>query len=49
MNVIVVPSIREPLGNVIIESGFVSKPVIASKVDGIPETITNNKSRFVES
>ena len=44
MDVIVVPSIREPLGNVIIESGFCSKPVIASKVDGIPEIITNNKN-----
>ena len=39
MDVIVVPSIREPLGNVIIETGFCKKPIIASNVDGIPEII----------
>ena len=39
MDVIVVPSIREPLGNVIIESGYCKKPVIASNVDGIAEII----------
>lgn len=41
MDLMVVPSIREPLGNVIIESGFCKKPVIASNVDGIPEIIKN--------
>lgn len=41
MDIIVVPSIREPLGNVIIEAGYCKKPVIASNIDGIPEIITN--------
>ena len=41
MDLIVVPSIREPLGNTIIEAGFCKKPVIASNVDGIPEIIEN--------
>ncbi|WP_455756638.1 glycosyltransferase family 4 protein [Sulfurimonas sp.] len=44
MDIIVVPSIREPLGNSIIEAGFCKKAVIASNVDGIPEIIENNKS-----
>ena len=38
------PSIREPLGNVIIEAGFLKCPVIASNIDGIPEIISNNES-----
>ncbi len=42
MDTIVVPSIREPLGNVVIEAGFCKKPVIASNVDGLAEIITNN-------
>ena len=41
MDVMIVPSIREPLGNVIIEAGFCKKPVIASNVDGIAEIIEN--------
>ena len=41
MDVIVVPSIREPLGNTIIEAGYCKKPVIASNVDGIPEIINH--------
>ena len=44
MDVMVVPSIREPLGNVIIEAGFCKKPVIASNIDGIPEIITHGVS-----
>ena len=44
MDMIVVPSIREPLGNTIIEAGYCKKPVIAANVDGIPEIIENGKS-----
>ena len=44
VDIIVVPSIREPLGNVIIEAGFCKKAVIASNIDGIPEIITDNIS-----
>lgn len=39
MDIIAVPSIREPLGNTIIELGYCKKPVIASNVDGIAEII----------
>ena len=44
MDLMIVPSIREPLGNVIIESGFCKKAVIASNVDGIPEIIQDGVS-----
>ena len=44
MDIIVVPSIREPLGNIIIEAGFCKKAVIASNVDGIAEIIENGVS-----
>ncbi len=39
MDVMIVPSLREPLGNTIIESGYCKKPVIASNIDGIAEII----------
>ena len=42
LNLLVVPSIREPLGNVIIEAGIRKIPVIASNVDGISEIIEHN-------
>jgi glycosyltransferase involved in cell wall biosynthesis len=44
MDIMVVPSIREPLGNIIIESGYCKKTVIATNVDGIPEIIENGVS-----
>lgn len=44
MDVIVVPSIREPFGNTIVEAGFCKKAVIASKIDGIPEIIKDKFS-----
>lgn len=39
---LVVPSIREPLGIVIIHAGLAKIPVIASWVDGIPEILKKN-------
>ena len=36
-----VPSIREPLGNVCLEAGLCKVPVLATNVDGIPEIIKN--------
>ncbi len=44
LDILIVPSIREPLGNVIIEAGYLKKPVIASNVDGIPEIIDDGLS-----
>ena len=44
LDILVVPSIREPLGIVNIEAGLCKTSVIASNIDGIPEVITNNHS-----
>ena len=44
LDILVVPSIREPLGNVCIEAGFCKTPVIASMIDGIPEIIEDGVS-----
>jgi glycosyltransferase involved in cell wall biosynthesis len=44
LDILVVPSIREPLGIVNIEAGLCRISVIASNTDGIPEVITNNRS-----
>jgi len=44
MDTIVVPSIREPLGNTVIEAAYCKKVVVASSIDGIPEIIKNRKS-----
>ena len=44
LDILVVPSIREPFGIVNIEAGLCKTSVIASKIDGIPEVITNNHS-----
>jgi len=44
LDILVVPSIREPLGLVSIEAGLCKVAVIASNIDGIPEVITNKHS-----
>jgi glycosyltransferase involved in cell wall biosynthesis len=44
IDLLVVPSIREPLGNVCLEAGLCKVAVIASSVDGIPEIIDDNVS-----
>ena len=44
LDILVVPSIREPLGIVNIEAGLCKLPVIASNIDGIPEVIINGHS-----
>ena len=44
IDIMVVPSIREPLGNTVIEAGYCKKPVIAANVDGIAEIIDNEIS-----
>lgn len=44
VDIVVVPSIREPLGNVAIEAGFCRKAVIASNVDGLSEIIEDKVS-----
>lgn len=44
LDILVVPSIREPLGIVNIEAGLCKIPVIATNIDGIPEVITHKQS-----
>jgi len=41
-DVTVVPSAREPFGNVNLEAALAESPVIASKIDGIPEIIAGD-------
>jgi glycosyltransferase involved in cell wall biosynthesis len=44
IDLLIVPSIREPLGNVCIEAGLCKTPVLAANIDGIPEIIENRVS-----
>lgn len=42
IDLLIVPSLREPLGNIVIEAGHVKRAVIAANVDGIAEIIDND-------
>jgi glycosyltransferase involved in cell wall biosynthesis len=44
LDLLVVPSIREPLGNVCLEAGLCKVPVLAANVDGLPEIIKDKTS-----
>jgi len=44
VDVLVVPSLREPLGNVCLEAGLCYVPVIAANVDGLSEIIEDGVS-----
>ncbi len=44
IDILIIPSIREPLGNVSLEAGLCKVAVIASNIDGIPEIIDDNVS-----
>lgn len=41
-DLMVIPSIREPFGNVAVEAGILNVPVIASNIDGLNEIIEDN-------
>ncbi len=47
VDVMVVPSLYEPFGNVVIEAAFAKKPVVASNVDGIAETVIDGETGFL--
>jgi glycosyltransferase involved in cell wall biosynthesis len=46
-DVTVVPSAREPFGNVNLEAALAGSPLIASKIDGIPEIITDDSFGYL--
>lgn len=43
-DVLVVPSLNEGMGRVIVEAGFLAKPVVGSRVGGIPDLIEEGQS-----
>ncbi|MFO8008893.1 MAG: glycosyltransferase family 4 protein [Candidatus Brocadiia bacterium] len=47
IHVMVVPSLREPLGNVSIEAAFYGCPVVATRVDGLPEAVLDGRTGVV--
>lgn len=49
MDVLIVPSLNEGMGRVIVEAGFLEKPVVASRVGGIPDLILENKTGLLTS
>lgn len=49
IDVFICPSVREPLGNVVIEASFYGCPVVAAAVDGIPEIVMNGKTGLLVS
>lgn len=38
------PAVREPLGNALIEAGLACIPVVATRVDGIPEVVVDGET-----
>jgi glycosyltransferase involved in cell wall biosynthesis len=44
MSLMAHPAIREPLGNVLIEAGLARLPVVATRVDGIPEVVVDGET-----
>lgn len=42
LDIVVVPSLQEPFGKIVIEAMAMEKPVVASKVAGIPEILVEN-------
>jgi glycosyltransferase involved in cell wall biosynthesis len=47
MAVLVQPSIRESLGNTLIEAALAGLPVVATNVDGIPEVVVQGETGFL--
>jgi len=49
IDVLIVPSLREPFGKVSIDAQYMGCPVIASKIDGVPETIVEGETGYAIS
>ena len=43
IDVLLVPSEREPFGRVVVEGMFAERPLVASRVDGIPEIVRDGR------
>ncbi len=48
MNVLVVPSLNEGMGRVIVEGGLLKKPVVGTRVGGIPDLLENEAGLLTE-
>ncbi len=46
IDILVVPSIREPFGTVAIEAQALGRPVVCSAVDGLPEVVVHGKTGY---
>jgi glycosyltransferase involved in cell wall biosynthesis len=44
MSLMAHPAVREPLGNALIEAGLACLPVVATRVDGIPEVVVDGET-----
>ena len=47
LDICVVPSLRESFGVAVLEASSCAKPVIASKVDGLPEVVEHQQTGFL--
>lgn len=47
MDIFVLTSVYEQLGNVLLEAMFYEKPVVASKVGGVPEVVIDGENGFL--
>jgi glycosyltransferase involved in cell wall biosynthesis len=44
LDILVLPSLQEPFGKIVIEAMAMKKPVVASKVGGVPEIVVDEKT-----
>jgi glycosyltransferase involved in cell wall biosynthesis len=44
LDILVLPSLQEPFGKIVIEAMAMKKPVVASKIGGVPEIVEDGKT-----
>jgi glycosyltransferase involved in cell wall biosynthesis len=44
LDILLLPSLQEPFGKIVVEAMAMGKPVIASKVGGVPEIVVDGKT-----